>query len=296
MSKQTVLTHEDVRQRALQIATTMSSNGHVTPKVYPVPRGGVMAAMALASVTHVTLVDSPEEADCFMDDIIDTGSTMQELCDAYPGLPFYALVDKGLKDDKDLGWVVFPWEQTRDAGIEPNIVRLLQFCGDDASREGLLETPRRVAKAWSFWTKGYGENPADVLKVFTDGAKDCDEMVIVRDIPFYSKCEHHMADIFGTASIAYIPNGKIVGLSKLSRVLDVFARRLQVQERLTNQVADAIFENLDAKGVGVVIKARHMCMESRGICQQGHHTVTSALRGVIKDQPETRAEFMTLIS
>ena len=121
-------------------------------------------------------------------------------------------------------------------------------------------------------------------------------MVIVKDIPIYSKCEHHLADIFGTATIAYVPNGRIVGLSKLSRLADMFARRLQVQERLTGQIADALEEHLNPLGVGVLIRARHMCMESRGLCQQGHHTITCALRGVLKDQPEARAEFMALAS
>lgn len=161
-------------------------------------------------------------------------------------------------------------------------------------REGLQETPDRVAKAWSEWTSGYGKDPAEILKVFDDGAEKYDEMVVVKDIPIYSKCEHHLADIFGTCTIAYIPDRKIVGLSKLSRLADCFSRRLQVQERLTVQIADAIQDNLNPIGVGVVIKARHMCMESRGICQQGHHTITSALRGALKDNPETRAEFLAL--
>jgi GTP cyclohydrolase I len=130
--------------------------------------------------------------------------------------------------------------------------------------------------------------------VFEDGAEKHDQMVTVRDIPIYSHCEHHLAPIFGTVTISYIPNGRIVGLSKLSRLADMYARRLQVQERLTDQIADALFEHLEAKGVGVVIKARHMCMESRGICQQGHHTVTTALRGAMKDEPDTRAEFLRL--
>lgn len=170
----------------------------------------------------------------------------------------------------------------------------LNLLDPEANREGLAETPDRVAKAWEFWTSGYHKDAADILKVFEDGADGYDQMVIVKDIPIYSKCEHHLADIFGTATIAYIPNGRIVGLSKLSRLADMFARRLQVQERLTGQIADALEEHLNPLGVGVLIRARHMCMESRGLCQQGHYTVTSALRGVLKDQPETRAEFMTL--
>lgn len=182
-------------------------------------------------------------------------------------------------------------QEANKSEAESAVKVLLNFVGE-TEREGLKETPHRVAKAWKHWCSGYNVDIAALLKVFEDGADNYDQMVIVKDIPIYSKCEHHLADIFGTATIAYIPNGKIVGLSKLSRLADAFARRLQVQERLTSQIADAIVEHLQPLGVGVVIKARHMCMESRGICQQGHHTVTTALRGVIKEQPATRAEFM----
>lgn len=178
--------------------------------------------------------------------------------------------------------------------LPATVEHLLRNLVPDFGREGLEETPIRVAKAWQFWTKGYQEDPAAIMKVFEDGAEDCDEMVLVKNIPFYSHCEHHLAPIIGKAHVAYIPNGKIVGLSKLNRVVDVFARRLQVQERLTNQIADAIVDNLNAQGVGVIIEARHMCMESRGVCQQGHTTITSALRGVMRTDPATRAEFMSL--
>lgn len=189
-----------------------------------------------------------------------------------------------------------PDERKMKKVLDENVITQLlhHIVGEDVSRQGLLETPARVVKAWAHWTRGYAEDPAEILKVFEDGADGYDEMVLVKDIPIYSKCEHHLADIFGTATIAYIPSGKIVGLSKLSRVADVFARRLQVQERLTNQIADALNDNLNPKGVGVIIRARHMCMESRGICQQGHHTITSALRGVLKTDPSARAEFMSL--
>lgn len=178
--------------------------------------------------------------------------------------------------------------------MDRNIVKqmLVHLCGEDVGREGLLDTPARVVKAWRHWCSGYAMDPAKILKVFEDGAGKYDEMVLVKDIPIYSKCEHHLADIFGTASIAYIPNGKIVGLSKLSRLADCFARRLQVQERMTVQIVDALMEHLEPKGAGVVIRARHMCMESRGIMQQGHHTVTTALRGVMYDDERARSEFL----
>ena len=295
MSKH-ILTNSLVSALALKVAHEIVALLPYATKVFGIPRGGIPAAMAVvARHGGLTLVDDPAEADIFIDDIIDSGDTMKRWCDQYPGKPFFALIDKTKEDDpcRD-AWIVFPWEASAESGIEDNIKRLLQYVGEDPERGGLLETPRRVAKAWGHWCSGYGKYAADILKVFEDGAEKCDEMVIVKDIPIYSKCEHHLADIFGTATIAYIPNGKIVGLSKLSRLADMFARRLQVQERLTNQIADALEEHLQPKGVGVIVRARHLCMESRGICQQGHHTITSALRGVLKDKPEARAEFMEL--
>lgn len=174
------------------------------------------------------------------------------------------------------------------------ITKLLQVLGEDPQREGLQETPKRVMKAWRHWTSGYNQAAADVLKTFEDGAEGTDEMVIVKDIQLYSHCEHHMAPFFGKAHVAYIPNKRIVGLSKLARVVDIFAHRLQVQERLTNQVANAIWETLEPIGVGVIIEATHFCMCSRGVNKQGSTTVTSALRGALKEKPEARAEFMAL--
>lgn len=160
-------------------------------------------------------------------------------------------------------------------------------------REGLKDTPKRVAKAWlDDWAAGYRVDVDALLKTFGDGAEGADEMVIVQDIPVYSHCEHHMASIFGTATVAYIPNGRIVGLSKINRVVDAFARRLQVQERLTWQIADAINRNLNPLGVGVQLRCRHMCMESRGVRQAGHTTVTNALMGAMKTDGLARAEFL----
>lgn len=164
--------------------------------------------------------------------------------------------------------------------------------GSPELREGLKETPSRVAKAFAHWFSGYDVDIGAIFKVFEDGAEDYDQMLIMKDIPIYSKCEHHMADIFGTATIAYIPNGKIAGLSKFDRVADAFARRLQVQERLTTQIAGAIDEHLEPLGVGVMLKCRHMCMESRGVCHQGHYTITTALKGVMRDDPTARQEFL----
>lgn len=161
-----------------------------------------------------------------------------------------------------------------------NILRQIEENDFGPLRPGLEETPERVAKAFETWFGGYNTDITSLFKTFEDGGENCNEMVIVRDIPVYSHCEHHMAPIIGRAVVGYVPNGKIVGLSKLSRVVDAFARRLQVQERLTNQIADAIVEHLDPKAVCVYIDAKHMCMESRGVKQVcGSSTITKAFRG-----------------
>jgi GTP cyclohydrolase I len=179
---------------------------------------------------------------------------------------------------------------------ELDIVRkLLAYIGEDPDREGLLETPARFLKAWEEYTRGYREKPEEILKSFEDGAQSVDEMVIVRDIPVYSLCEHHLAPFFGRAYVGYVPDRRILGLSKISRLVEIYARRLQLQERLTNQIADALDTHLQALGVAVVIECRHMCMESRGVRHTGTATVTSALRGSIKSNADTRREFLSLI-
>lgn len=178
--------------------------------------------------------------------------------------------------------------------LERTIMELLSLIGEDIHREGLLETPARVARAWTEWASGYGQNPADILKSFEDGSHGYDQMVIVHNIPVVSKCEHHLSDIMGIAHVGYIPKGRVVGLSKLARLVDVFARRLQVQERLTVQIADALVNNLDPVGVGVIIRANHACMSSRGVKIHGSVTSTSAMRGALRDKPEARMEFMQL--
>jgi GTP cyclohydrolase I len=171
--------------------------------------------------------------------------------------------------------------------------RQLALVGEDPDREGLVRTPERVAKAMSFLTSGYAMTVDDVVgsALFEE---EHENMVMVRDIELYSLCEHHMLPFFGKAHVAYIPNGKIVGLSKLPRIVEIFARRLQVQERLTEQVAKAIEEVLAPRGVGVVIEAFHMCMMMRGVEKQNSRTITSALRGVFRDDAKTRDEFLRL--
>ena len=178
--------------------------------------------------------------------------------------------------------------------IKNNFERIIDLLGEDKDREGLKKTPLRAAKALKFLTQGYKIEPKQILQnaLFDE---DYNEMVIVKDIELYSLCEHHMLPFFGKAHIAYIPNGKIVGLSKIPRVVDVFSRRLQVQERLTEQVLDCINETLEPIGVGVVIEASHMCMMMRGVQKQNSTTTTSGFRGSFKET-DTRNEFLKLVS
>ena len=180
-----------------------------------------------------------------------------------------------------------------NASKEMVVRDMLRHIGEDPNREGLRDTPARVVKAWSEWFSGYAQDATFLFKSFEDGAENYNEMVLLDNIPVQSHCEHHMAPFVGTAVVAYIPNGRIVGLSKIVRLVNVYAKRLQVQERLTNQIADAMMGGLAPKGVGVLIRAEHFCMATRGVHTPGVFTTTSTLRGIFMD-PAVRGEFLSL--
>ena len=171
---------------------------------------------------------------------------------------------------------------------------LIRRLGEDPDRNGLVDTPKRMEKSMAFLTRGYDQTVSEVLHNALFDV-DYDEMVIVKDIEFFSLCEHHMLPFFGKAHVAYVPNGKVIGLSKAARLVDVFARRLQVQERLTREVAEAIDEAIHPQGVAVILEAQHLCMMMRGVEKQHSHTVTSAMLGVFKSQLQTRNEFLSLV-
>ena len=182
-----------------------------------------------------------------------------------------------------------------DVAIEKAVAEILRTLGEDPEREGLVKTPQRVARALEYLTKGYTEDPKKVI----NGAlfvEDYSEMILLRDIDFFSMCEHHILPFFGTAHVAYIPKHHIVGISKLARLVEVFSRRLQVQERLTTQIANMLMDELDPLGVGVVLRAEHLCMRMRGVEKQNSVVVTSAMLGVFRTHQETRQEFMTLVN
>ena len=184
-------------------------------------------------------------------------------------------------------------EVLKDVSTEDMYRELLRRMGEDPNRDGLLRTPGRVEKTMAYLTKGYQEDPLQLLRAALFDV-DYDEMVIVKDVEMFSLCEHHMLPFFGKVHVAYIPKGKVVGLSKIARLVEVFSRRLQVQERMTRQIADAIQDAIAPQGVGVVIEARHLCMMMRGIEKQNSSTVTSAMVGCFR-QKETRSEFLSLV-
>jgi GTP cyclohydrolase IA len=182
-----------------------------------------------------------------------------------------------------------------ETSVETSIEAILRLIGEDPSREGLRKTPERVARSLQYLTKGYGEDPKTVI----NGAmfvEDYSEMIVLKDLDFFSMCEHHILPFFGTAHVAYIPKHHIVGISKLARLVEVFARRLQVQERMTTQIANMMMDELDPLGVAVVLRAEHLCMRMRGVEKQNSVVLTSAMLGVFRTHQETRQEFMTLVN
>ncbi len=205
------------------------------------------------------------------------------------------IIKPGTGINKNFGYVrTDSWDTDTTLKIEDNVKEIIELIGEDTNREGIQKTPLRVAKAYQFIMQGYNTNPEEIIKsaLFKE---NYNEMVLVKDIELYSMCEHHLLPFFGKAHVAYIPDGTITGLSKLARVVDAYARRMQVQERLTMQITDCINNTLKPKGVAVVIEARHLCMQMRGVQKQNSVTTTSAFKGVFK-QPATRQEFINLIT
>ncbi len=190
--------------------------------------------------------------------------------------------------------LVEPSRPTRE-DAEAAVETLLRWAGDDPTREGLIETPARVARAFEDWFSGYNEDPEDYMKRTFEEVEGYDEMIVLRDISFESHCEHHLAPIIGKAHVGYLPSKKVVGISKLARVVEAYARRLQVQEKMNAQIANTIQNILEPKGVAVVIEARHQCMTTRGVHKTGVTMVTSTMLGAFRDDPMTRREFLHII-
>lgn len=270
-----------------------------TKAVFGVPTGGCFVAMRVAQQTGLPFLEQLAVANGVLavDDLVDSGKTLAMYRGA--GCMVDALIRKPhspqeLAPDAKVmdGWIKFPWEHA--TAPEDAVTRLIEYIGDDPTREGLLETPKRVVKSYTELYGGYRVDPSTVLKVFEDDS--CDEMVVVRDIEFFSTCEHHMLPFFGKAHIAYVPDGRVVGVSKLVRLLEVFSRRLQIQERLCEQVTAALDTYLSPKGSACVLEAKHLCMTCRGVNKQNSVMVTSSLTGIFREATNlARQEFLSVL-
>lgn len=281
------MTKEEYKKNMKRIITWKEiiekvKNFDKTKKYYGVPRGGQPIAALLNPV------DTIEECDIIIDDLIDSGATKKRYSEQYPNKEFIALFDKQSENDLKGKWLIFPWEKKNEP-VEDNIIRILQYLGEDPNREGLKETPQRYIK---FLKEFLTPKEFNFTSFDAEGA---DEMILQTNIPFYSLCEHHIAPFFGIANIAYIPNGKIVGLSKLARTVDLYAKRLQNQERITTQIAERIQNELNPIGVAVTMKAQHLCMNMRGVKKHDTWTMTSKMIGAFKDDDKARNEFLNLV-
>lgn len=263
-------------------------------KVYGIPKGGMIAAGFLK---NATCVPTPEMADIILDDVLESGRTMDIYKKKYPDKQWYVLLNKNVEyGPGPKPWFTFPWERQHpmegDASIEDSIVRILQYLGEDTKREGLVMTPKRVVRSWKELFAGYNQKIEDFMTVFD--AEGASEIVLLKDIEFYSTCEHHFQPIIGKAHVAYIPGKKIVGISKLARLVDMYARRLQNQERITNQVVEALAKTVAPLGAACIIEAQHMCTCSRGVGKQSAVMVTSSVAGRFTND-SAKQELMKLI-
>ena len=265
------ITWEQINKRADRIRKK-----YPEAKFWGIPRGGQVVAGILGNA-----VDNINDCDVIVDDIIDSGATKERYIKY--DKPIEVLIDK--RNEFTNEWLVFPWENS-EGDIDANITRVLQYFGEDVEREGLKETPKRYIK----FLKEFLTPPKWNCTTFE--GEGYDEMIIQTGIPFHSLCEHHIAPFFGYGTIAYIPNKRIVGLSKLARTLETYSRRLQNQERITTQVAEFLMEKLEPKGVAVQLTAKHLCMEMRGVKKHNTWTTTTKLIGIFKEDNSVRMEFL----
>lgn len=295
------ITHREYGEAIDALARKLTQSAF--DEIYGIPRGGQYPAAMLAQILGKRVVFDPAQIGAktlVVDDLLDSGATMRGMIATRPEAKYAAVYAKpqSFVDGCVVGtrldsaeWLVFPDES--GCGIEENFKRTLEYIGEDTSREGLLETPKRMRRAYDEIFAGYKTNPHDLVKTFTQGT--CQEMVILKNAEFYSTCEHHFFPFFGHCSIGYVPNDKVIGVSKLARLLDCYSRRMQIQERMTSQIADFLVESLNPLGVYVICEGVHFCMTSRGVRKQDASMVTSAIRGEFKNNAAMRNEFLHLI-
>lgn len=286
-----------------RLAKKINANNYTS--IYGVPRGGIYIAIQLSKILNLPIVEKNKihKATLIVDDLVDSGQTRNR----YPANDFACLYRKlhtPLLSDYTYisntvdGWIEFFWEKAiEEQPAEDAITRLIEMIGEDPGREGLKETPKRVIKSYETLFSGYKQKPQDIIETFD--ADGYSQLVLLKDIEIYSMCEHHILPFIGKAHIAYIPNKKIIGISKLARIADMFARRLQIQERLADNITSTLMEYLNPLGAACIIEAQHLCMKMRGVGKQNSIMTTSSLKGVfLEDNDNGRAarkEFMGLM-
>lgn len=309
-ARRLVVSPKDLEQGCERFARELLKRWVKKPKgrrvrIYGIPKSGSIVAVELARIDAKSfeVVYKPQEADCFVDDILDTGRTMQLYEERY-GKKVYALYGKGdykncIFNVPSTQWVEFPWESQEQTSKEHQdfVVRLIEELGENASREGLKDTPARFLKAWREMTGGY-EMQLNLRGLTPDTTlfrADTHGMVIVKDMEFYSLCEHHLLPFIGKVHIGYLPDKYTIGHSKIPRLVDMYAQRLQVQEHLGQQICDTLDALLKPRGVGVVIEASHFCTLMRGVKKQNLKIITSHVKGAFKEDARTRQEFLELV-
>ena len=293
--KQTKLTYEDIYKDVDYLADLIKSASksyESYDSLFPVARGGVPIALLLSQKLGLPVVDELKPNSLVVDDLIDGGKTLEQFPDNHKAVLYakeYSPKISHYSVKLVEGWVQFPWEKEGREDAAENFRRILEYLGEDPTREGLLDTPKRYIK---FMEQFLSKDEFNFTAFENEGT---DEMVIQKDIHFYSLCEHHTAPFFGKAHVAYIPGEKIVGLSKLARTVHHYAGNFQNQERITTQIAERLEKELAPKGVAVMLEAKHLCMEMRGVKTHDTQTITTKLTGAFKDNHDTRNEFLSAV-
>jgi GTP cyclohydrolase I len=286
----------DVEELCLDLAKQIPLN--IYSGLFPVLNGGAVPAAILSKFTGLPILNELSVNCLVVDDVVDSGVTRKKFED-YPFAALHIKKDTPVQflptyyAQKMTGWIKYWWEEKEESPIHENIIRVLEYIGENPNREGIVETPSRVVRSWEELFAGYKQDPHDVIKTFESGGYD--QIVLLRDIELYSMCEHHMLPFVGRAHVAYIPGGRVIGISKLARLVDIFSRRLQIQERIGEQVTKILMEELNAQGAACIIEADHFCIRMRGVGKQHSTMVTSSMKGVFLTKPEARAELMGLI-
>lgn len=301
-------TWKDFNTQARLVLDELSRFGRTYSGIYGVPRGGQVFATFLSTQMNLPMVSKDKiiTTTLIVDDILDSGTTRKRFSENNDFVCLHCAHKENLiylfnKNSVELTdkWVIYPWEEEEGKSVDDSILRFFQFIGEDPNREGLIDTPKRVIKSWKELYSGYQTDISQIITTFDEPGNKYDQLILLKNIELFSMCEHHILPFIGKAHIAYIPDGKVIGISKLARIMEVFARRLQIQERLGDQITSVLIDQLRPKGAACIIEAQHLCMRMRGVSKQNSTMITSSLKGIFLEDDDrgrsARKELMDLI-